>query len=201
MWVVKLGGSLFDSDHLRDWLKVLSESGPLVIVPGGGPFADQVRLAQQQWGFDDSTAHRMALLAMEQYGHLLCSLQPGLVPATSHQQIEDLLAAGATPVWMPTVMVMAESDIEHSWEITSDSLAAWLAGELKAAQLLLVKSVTLNDERLTVEQLAEQGIIDTRFGAYLRQSGCQAWTMASHDSDHFKAVYQGRHKGATHILT
>jgi aspartokinase-like uncharacterized kinase len=200
MWVVKLGGSLFDSDHLRDWLKVLSESGPLVIVPGGGPFADQVRQAQQQWGFDDSTAHRMALLAMEQYGHLLCSLQPGLVPATSHQQIDDLLAAGATPVWMPTAMVMAEPDIEHSWEITSDSLAAWLAGELKAAQLLLVKSVALNDECLTVEQLAEQGIIDTRFGTYLRQSGCQAWTMASHDSDHFKAVYQGRHKGVTHIL-
>jgi len=201
MWVVKLGGSLFDSDHLRDWLKVLSETGPLVIVPGGGPFADQVRQAQQQWGFDDSTAHRMALLAMEQYGHLLCSLQPGLVPAESHTQINQLLAEDKIPVWMPSAMVMAEPDIEHSWEITSDSLAAWLAGQLKADQLLLVKSVALNDERMTVEQLAEQGIIDTQFGTYLRQSGCQAWTIASRDSDLFKAVYQGSQIGTTRILT
>ncbi|MCG8046554.1 MAG: hypothetical protein N0C89_17320 [Candidatus Thiodiazotropha endolucinida] len=74
MWVVKLGGSLFNSADLRDWLAVLAKAGSLVIVPGGGPFADQVRLAQRLWQIDDSSAHLMALLAMEQFGRMLCGL-------------------------------------------------------------------------------------------------------------------------------
>jgi aspartokinase-like uncharacterized kinase len=70
MWVVKLGGSLFGSDHLGSWLSLLAKVGSLVVVPGCGPFADQVRQAQHRWGFDDSTAHIMALLAMSRRGGL-----------------------------------------------------------------------------------------------------------------------------------
>lgn len=130
MWVVKLGGSLFHSEHLRDWLKVLADSGPLVVVPGGGPFADQVRQAQQQLQFDDSAAHHMVLLAMEQFGHLLCGLQLGLTATTKQTEIDEVLAQGDTPLWMPTKMVMADPGIQHSWDVTSDFLAAWLANSL-----------------------------------------------------------------------
>jgi aspartokinase-like uncharacterized kinase len=200
MWIVKLGGSLFDSAHLGNWLSLLAKVGPLVVVPGGGPFADQVRQAQLRRGFDDATAHIMALLAMEQFGHLLCGLQAGLIGAATRTQIAEVLERGKTPVWLPASMVMADPGIEHSWDVTSDSLAAWLTGQLGAAKLLLVKSLSLDAEGLPVERLVERGVIDARFGSYLQLPGIQAWTMAAGDYGRFEEVYQGNMAAATRIL-
>ena len=84
MWVVKLGGSLARSEALRGWLAVLARAGRgrAVVVPGGGRYADAVRAEQQRWGFDDSTAHSMALLAMDQYGHQLAAIGNQAAPRT-----------------------------------------------------------------------------------------------------------------------
>src|SRR5580700_8482139 len=100
--VVKLGGSFAYSDYLRDWIEALAAcAGRVVIVPGGGPFADAVRSAQTRMGFDDGAAHHMALLAMEQYGRALASFNRLLSPADCADAIHRDLAAGRVPVWMP----------------------------------------------------------------------------------------------------
>jgi aspartokinase-like uncharacterized kinase len=200
MWVVKLGGSLFTSRYLRDWLTALAEAESVIIVPGGGPFADQVRAAQQQFRFDDSTAHTMALLAMEQFGRMLCGLQPGLVPASDPTRMRQRLARGETAVWMPTAMAMADPRIKHSWEVTSDSLAAWLCAQLGADKLLLVKSLALDSELVSVDELTEEEVIDNQFGRYLRLSGIQAMVMADSDHARFHQVYRGNIALATRIL-
>src|SRR5262249_61715091 len=72
----------------------------------------------------------MALLAMEQYGRMLCGLQPGLAPAASLAAIERTRRAGSVPVWMPARLALSRPEIAATWDITSDSLAAWLAGAL-----------------------------------------------------------------------
>jgi 5-(aminomethyl)-3-furanmethanol phosphate kinase len=63
--VIKLGGSFSADPMLKLWLDTIVEhgNGKVVIVPGGGPYADEVRAAQRCWHFDDAIAHRMALLA------------------------------------------------------------------------------------------------------------------------------------------
>jgi aspartokinase-like uncharacterized kinase len=200
MWVVKLGGSLFNSDNLRNWLAVLANVQSLVIVPGGGPFADQVRRAQRQWRFDEATAHLMALLAMEQFGAMLCGLQQGLVPGTNRSLIESALARGETPVWMPTAMAMADHGIEQSWNVTSDSLAAWLCAELGADKLLLVKSLPLDADELAVEKLSAAGIIDDQFAHYLKQCGSEALVMSEGDHARFAEVYGNQGKSAARIV-
>ncbi len=73
MRVVKLGGSLAASAHLPRLLQELARLPDLVIAPGGGPFADAVRRAQTERGFDDAAAHDMALLAMAQFGRMLAA--------------------------------------------------------------------------------------------------------------------------------
>jgi aspartokinase-like uncharacterized kinase len=191
MWVVKLGGSLFASKNLRHWLSHLNQAESLVIVPGGGPFADQVRQAQQLFKFDDSTAHAMALLAMEQFGRMFCGLQQGLVATASITQIQEVLARGETPVWMPTVMAMADPEINHSWDVSSDSLAAWLCGRLGADHLLLVKSLSLGSHNTSLNELTEQGVVDSQFGHYLARCDTQAMVMAGGDYAHFDEVYRG----------
>jgi aspartokinase-like uncharacterized kinase len=103
VWVVKIGGSLEQAPELRNWLDMLIEdgAGKVVVVPGGGLFADAVREAQARWKFDDGTAHRMAILAMEQYGCLLAALEPRLFPAATLPVIRQALANRLTVLWQP----------------------------------------------------------------------------------------------------
>jgi len=178
LWVVKLGGSLAHSSYLKRWLSVLDDGGPaIVIVPGGGPFADQVRALQKRRRFDDATAHHMALLAMEQYGRMLAGLQPGLRPAASRAEIARARRAGLAALWMPTEMVLADPGIAASWDITSDSLAAWLAGKLGAGRLVLVKSVALSGDTIRVAALARRNIVDPAFPGYFARCGSEGWCI------------------------
>jgi aspartokinase-like uncharacterized kinase len=166
--VVKLGGSLAGSPLLTVWLDAIAAGGGrLVLVPGGGPFADQVRESQRRWSFDDATAHHLALLAMEQYGLMLAGLQPRLRPAASRAEIRRVLAAGDVPLWLPTRMALGRPEIPETWDVTSDSLAAWLAVQLGAEGLLLVKSVAVAAGS-SVEDLAREGIVDPLLPGFLR---------------------------------
>src|SRR3954447_1974142 len=101
--VVKLGGSHAFSEHLARWIGAIADcAGHVIVVPGGGPFADAVRDAQPRMGFDDAPAHHMALLAMEQYGCALASLNGMFVRADSLAAILDALETAKVPVWMPS---------------------------------------------------------------------------------------------------
>src|SRR5215468_199322 len=125
--VVKLGGSFVGSRHLAGWIDALANfKGRAVVVPGGGPFADAVRQAQTKIGFKDAVAHHLALLAMEQFAWALASLSARFCIADSATAIRRALRAGNVAIWSPTKMVLGTPEIPPSWEITSDSLAAWL---------------------------------------------------------------------------
>jgi len=138
--VVKLGGSYAGSPLLRPWVRAVeAAAGRVVLVPGGGPFADAVRDAQAAMGFGDEAADTMAMLGMAQFGIALCSLGALLVIAENAAAIAAALGGGQVPVWAPLAMVRAESDLPRSWDVTSDSLALWLAQRLGAGALLLVK--------------------------------------------------------------
>lgn len=180
MWVVKLGGSLIGTPALKGWLDALSEysEGKVVIVPGGSLFADAVRDAQAKTGIDDATAHDMAVLAMDQYATLMTSLNKEIVMASSELEIAKLAGQFRTVLWKPSSMVLADSDLPKSWDLTSDSLAAWLAAKLNAEHLLLVKSVTLErGKKIKVEDLMLEGIVDSYFGAYSDGKSFKVWLM------------------------
>ena len=173
--VVKLGGSYAFSPALGDWLEIIAaNAGHVVLVPGGGPFADTVREAQPKMGFDDRAAHHMALLAMEQYGRALVSLSETLALASSLAAIRRLLSGRSVPVWAPTRMVLDQVDIPSSWDVTSDSLAAWLARKLRAPRLLLIKHLDPPGDPVRAEDLVKHGIIDRAFVPVLGSSGIAA---------------------------
>ena len=166
--VVKLGGSTAGHDEMKVWIAALAGSSlPLVIVPGGGPFADQVRSAQKGMGFSDAAAHAMAILAMDQFGHVIVDSHERFSAARSIEEIERASAVGKIPVWLPSALATPAQDIPASWEITSDSLAAWLAGKLGAEALLLVKQSRAFTGEDGVADLMERGIVDTYLAAML----------------------------------
>jgi aspartokinase-like uncharacterized kinase len=165
VWVVKLGGSLANSEEFRRWLDVIATAGAgkVVLVPGGGPWADEVREAQKREGFDERVAHRKALRAMEQYGRVLCTARSELVEAEYAHAIHKVLKDGKVAVWMPYEMVVADPSIPESWDVTSDSLAAWLARQLNASDLLLVKSLKIDGPQPRIEDLMRRGWVDPAF--------------------------------------
>lgn len=168
--VVKVGGSLAATESLRPWLEALDEAAGsgVVVVPGGGPFADTVRRVQARHRFTDAAAHRMALLAMEQYGLMLCDLARKLAPAETPEQIRKLSEAGLVPVWMPSRALAGRTDAPTGWEATSDTLAAWLAAELTAKSLTLVKAAPPPSAGgLDAAGLAAQGYVDAAFAAHV----------------------------------
>jgi 5-(aminomethyl)-3-furanmethanol phosphate kinase len=139
--VVKVGGGLgreAGDDALRALCRALGELGerhPLLVVPGGAGFADAVREHDRRFGLPATTAHRMAILGMEQFGLLLSDLIPGAARCT------DLAAPGEgrTAVLLPARLPL--DALPASWKVTSDSIAAWVAGQVGADRLVLVKDV------------------------------------------------------------
>ena len=192
--VLKLGGSHALGGRLGDWLEaVAAHAGRVVVVPGGGPFADVVRKTQSQIGFNDIAAHEMAMVAMSQFGRALAVLRPGFEIAATREAIEAALARGVTPIWSPERMAL-EARLAPSWDLTSDSLAAWLAGLLKAERVILVKH---GAQAASVRELAERGLVDPLFRSYLAACGAlgflaapeEAWRLAEGiDGDAFAAI-------------
>lgn len=192
MWVVKLGGSLLSGGYLRSWIDVLARSSrALVVVPGGGPFADQVRAAQRRWDLDDHTAHHMAVLAMEQTAHLLCGLDSrlGRLVDTTARAFGE--CAGGAQVWFPATSMLADDATPRSWDVTSDSLAAILALRLRAGGLVLVKSSPLGGLGGDVLELQSAGLVDGAFHRFGAGCGCPVWLLGRECSADLPRLLEG----------
>lgn len=201
MWVVKIGGSLLGREDLAQWLRVLTEhgKGKLVIVPGGGAFADTVRELQRRLGFPDFCAHRMALKAMEQYGLLLMSLNQQLVSGASEKELRHHLKAGKVPVWFPYGMVTQSPEIATGWDTTSDSLAAWLAARLGAQHLALVKCVCAPGMPVAVAEASRRGVVDRAILRFMRPV-IDTWWLQASEHEGFGPILRGEELPRTRLF-
>jgi aspartokinase-like uncharacterized kinase len=190
--VVKLGGGLgrgAGHDALRALCATLGELGerhPLLVVPGGALFADAVREADRRFGLPATTSHHMAVLGMEQFGWLLSELIPG-----AERSAEARVAAGRTTVLLPAALSL--EGLPASWQVTSDSIAAWVAGQAGAERLVLVKEVDglfadwpAKGEplpRLTVAELAalRPGGVDAYLPTALATASFETWVISGRD--------------------
>jgi aspartokinase-like uncharacterized kinase len=140
---VKVGGGLLKMpgavEAAATALTELARRRPVVVVPGGGPLADAVRELDRTAGLSDDAAHWMAILAMDQYGHLLAERIEGAVLVEEPGGIAPALAAGRIAVLAPYRWMRSADVLPHSWDATSDSVAAFVAGALGARHLVLVK--------------------------------------------------------------
>ncbi|HEX6435131.1 MAG TPA: hypothetical protein VFZ87_12860 [Gemmatimonadales bacterium] len=143
--VVKIGGGLAAIPNALERVcravEEASRAGCVVVVPGGGPFADTVREFDHERGLSATAAHWMALLAMDQYAFALADRMPGAVLLDDSGSVLEVLAQGKLAVLAPSRWMRAADVLPHSWEVTSDSVAAFIAGALGATRLILIKPV------------------------------------------------------------
>ncbi|HSH73003.1 MAG TPA: uridylate kinase [Methylophilaceae bacterium] len=183
MWVVKLGGSLLGTPELKQWLEVFTRhgDGKVVIVPGGGIFADAVRESQKLTDISDLVAHKMAVMAMDQFGVMMTGLNPGLVTAASELEIAERGWQHRAIVWLPSNMVCNDDAIPANWQVTSDSLAAWLAAKLNAEHLILVKQQRPSVMQISVDRLIKDGMLDEHFGDFIAGQTFKTWVLGKAD--------------------
>jgi aspartokinase-like uncharacterized kinase len=184
--VVKLGGSVVRSPELPAWLDVIAASKrPIIIVPGGGALADEVRAAQARLGFGDGAAHRMALLAMDQLAWAVAGLRAGFEVGDTEEALRASIAQGRVAVWAPYSLVADRSDIPQSWTVTSDSLALWLGRRLGAECCYVIKSIDRRGATFSAGQLARDGVVDEAFPALFKDASLPVFLLGRGDQEAF----------------
>lgn len=149
--VLKLGGSLLTMPDLMTRLNAVLKHlspAPVLIVPGGGFAADVIRDLDRRFQLVPEKAHRDAIAAMSGNAALLCRLNRSLILVQNQEQAEHVWADGLTAVLETTSFLFGfgefmECSLEPlpaSWDITSDSIAAWTARAWQADYLILAKS-------------------------------------------------------------
>jgi 5-(aminomethyl)-3-furanmethanol phosphate kinase len=113
----------------------------MIVVPGGGEFADVVRDLDKRFSLSCSAAHKMAILSMDQYGLVLSDLTPNSVTVSKLEEIKSVLNSGRLPVFLPSKLFFEEDPMENSWNVTSDSIAVYIAHRMNVGRVLLVTDV------------------------------------------------------------
>jgi aspartokinase-like uncharacterized kinase len=143
--VIKIGGSLAeDPERLRALCAKLSDFAKkyaIVVVPGGGRFADVVRDFDKRFTLSSVVSHRMAILGMNQFGLLLSQIIPNSCATYLLSDAKQLSEIRVVPIFLPSRLMFKEDPLENSWNVTSDSIAAYVASRLHAAKVLLVTDV------------------------------------------------------------
>jgi 5-(aminomethyl)-3-furanmethanol phosphate kinase len=143
--VVKVGGSLAQNPvKLRALCSKLSELSTrhrLVVVAGGGEFADVARKMDKEFALSPFVSHRMAILGMDAYGFLLADLIENSSIADTFEKTKQILQNKKLAVFLPSRFMFSEDPLANSWEVTSDTISACIAGRLKAKRILLLTDV------------------------------------------------------------
>jgi aspartokinase-like uncharacterized kinase len=208
--VIKIGGSLGRGTGLKTLCREIARLGErhrLLIVPGGGAFADQVRESSKRYALDDTTAHNMALLAMDQYGHMLNELITGSSLIEDTHFIGKVIETGRAAVLLPSSMAMQSYTLPHSWQVTSDSIAAWISWEVKCPRLVLLKNVegVLSFDKklltnMTVDELARHtGGVDEYLARFLASAQLEVWIINGRHPRRLSELLSTNHTTGTRI--
>ena len=170
--VIQIGGNLADWVAMADWLTLagrLAAKAPTVIVPTGGPFAETVHEAEDMWRLPPAIVRRMVLLGMDSHALLLHGIRSDIATAPDFNAIWANAAAGRASVWMPGGLVRERPDLVDDWDMSSDSLAAWLAVELRAERLILVKSGACPCHAVDTLGMVRDGLLGPDFPGWRRR--------------------------------
>lgn len=154
MIVAKVGGSLYDwpglGPGLNAWLAIQAE--PVLLFPGGGEAADAVRAWDRIHILGEEAAHWLAIRSLTLGAHFLQRLLP-------HMTVVESPTPG---IFDPYPYFRTQAGPPHTWSVTTDSLAAWVAIHGGASRLVLLKSTDIPVSIRWIEA-SGAGFVDAHF--------------------------------------
>jgi aspartokinase-like uncharacterized kinase len=191
--VIKVGGSLLTWPGLRDalpaWLKSLSPGTNLLLF-GGGECVEAMRDLDAIWKLDPAAMHWRCVKLLDATCEIAQELWPQWPtlrdlnhipsPETSNTLSPALPTKMASEpdrtliVQVSTIYTRDTHTLPYNWATTTDSIAAQFAQDIKADELILLKSSTPtappasniqnhSNHRITIDQAAQSGFVDAAF--------------------------------------
>ncbi len=218
--VIKVGGSLAEKPKvlyaLGKELSHLAKKHQFTVVPGGGKFADAVRELDAKLSLPAAVSHKMAVLAMDQYGLLLAQVIPESSSCVSLRTAVEFSKEGRVPIFLPSKLLSRSDPFEPSWDVTSDSITAYIAFKLKAEKAIFVTDVDgilTNDPKkekdaeliseISVEKLLklkERTSVDKFLPVFLSKNPLDCYIVNGKHPERVTAVFSGQTTVATRIL-
>jgi aspartokinase-like uncharacterized kinase len=216
--VLKVGGSLAEKPAslagLCQELSGLAKAYRIAVVPGGGEFADTVRKFDRKYKLSSTVAHKMAILAMDQYGFFLSNITPESYVSYSLKEISNS-SEGALPIFLPSKLMFHEDPLEHSWDVTSDTIAVYIAGLLYAEKLVLVTDVDgifsedpkKNVDAKLVEELSAEQLqgwnrrtsVDKTLPKILLQANLDCYVVNGGYPERIRMILENKKTVCTHV--
>lgn len=167
--VIKVGGSLLALKRLNEELAELIQTvknHQVVLLTGGGPAVKAYRKLCEASGIPQERAHWHCIQLMCDLTNTLCDTFPNSVAVSSWNEAELAWKSDRIP-WFIVESFLRSDDkqrdhLPHTWDVSSDSIAAHLAIRHEA-ELILLKGCALPKRRVTAKALAKRGIVDKWF--------------------------------------
>lgn len=187
--IVKIGGSCLSYPGLLKMAcNIINTQRDVIVVPGGGEFAGLVRKKAEKLEIDDSTAHWMAILAMNQFGYLISSWMKNGVLSN-----DPLVNLKGPVIWLPYEKMVEKDPLPHKWDVTSDSIAAWLAANSETKSFVKITAFSGNIPsiiRCDSSWLREKKLLDPFLLENLHNYDLECHVLLLHDTSKILSYFQ-----------
>jgi len=144
--ICKLGGKILeDLENIQSTISQISqliESNivtRIILIPGGGTYANFVRELYDTLDLDEDLAHWMGIISMDHNGRDLKKKFPELTLIDDFNKLVEFTKG--ISVFLPFKFLRKTDELPHNWDVTSDSITLYLAKMMKLEKCYLIKNV------------------------------------------------------------
>ncbi len=144
--IFKIGGKILEnSNNIKSTFSQLTQLfekeilQKIIVIPGGGTLANFVRSLDDILEIGNDLAHWIAIYSMNYNGIILNRKYPNLESIDKLRTFQD--AKQMFCIFLPYSFLREDDTLPHNWDVTSDSIALYVANKLKLSQCFLIKNI------------------------------------------------------------
>ena len=144
--IFKIGGRILENSKniasiISQLTKLYEENilQKIILIPGGGSYANLIRKIDEELKLGEDLAHWMAIYSMNYNGLELHRKFPGLECTENLKEIQDTNKIFC--IFLPYNYLRNNDTLPHSWDITSDSITLYIADQLQFNKCFLIKDI------------------------------------------------------------
>ncbi|ENN96420.1 aspartate/glutamate/uridylate kinase [Methanocaldococcus villosus KIN24-T80] len=140
MNIIKIGGSL--TYYIKPLLESLKsyKREEIIIIPGGGKFADTLREIDKNLSLSPSISHKLAIKCMDILGEVFSDIG-GIKAYDNLFDLKREIKKERIAILLPSKLLLSTDISEHSWNVTSDSLTLYISKFLNVKNIIIATDV------------------------------------------------------------